>query len=634
MADRGGASESMRSIQTLNDKVLPCLRHIFESHAGPGQKWAEAQVKAFVQKVQDNDDATPAATRLFNQPDVDFNGFLGYMTSPDSAISIPWNKCDLSWPLASYYISSSHNTYLTGNQLSSDSTTGAYTNVLLRGCRCVEVDVWDGDESDAESTASSVGGDAGNGSGNEKPKPKRQRKFGMLKKRLPDSLASKLEKTSLGKKWEHRDADKHGDAATARANVGEAPAEATEEPEAAIVEPRVLHGYALTREVSFRDVCNAIRESAFAVTNLPLIISLEVHCSPQQQAVMVSIMKEAWEGLLVTEPETKAGSLPSPHELRGKILIKVKYVPPNAALEESESGEDDRAGVDAATQKKPSETIQELSRLGIYTQAVSFKTWTQPEASMPTHVFSLSERKFLDHREKHGADLFRHNRHYLMRAYPSGLRISSSNLSPLVFWGSGTQMVALNWQQTDEGMMLNEGMFAGTGGYVLKPEGKSNYYRYRPDIQPKPEQSISTTRKTLSLAITFLAAQSIPLPHPGPSPKRFNPYVKTEIHADGSNGGGRAHEAEYKARTRTHRGCDVDFAGERVSFGAIVGLVEELTFVRFTVRDDEIGRDDLAAWACVRLDRLGQGYRFIHLLDSKGALTEGVVLVKVEKTLA
>lgn len=56
--------------------------------------------------------------------------------------------------------------------------------------------------------------------------------------------------------------------------------------------------------------------------------------------------------------------------------------------------------------------------------------------------------------------------------------------------------------------------------------------------------------------------------------------------------------------------------------------------MRFTVRDDEIGRDDLAAWACVRLDRLGQGYRFIHLLDSKGALTEGVVLVKVEKTLA
>lgn len=469
----GGASDSMRSIQTLNGEVLLYLRRIFESHAGPDQKWSETQAKTFVHKVQASDEATPAATRLLEQPAVDFNGFLGYMTSPDSAISIPWKKCDLSWPLASYYISSSHNTYLTGNQLSSDSTTGAYTNVLLRGCRCVEVDVWDGDESDTESTASSLSGDEGESSGREKPKAKRKSRFGMLKKRLPDSLAAKLEKTSLGKKMEHRDAEKHGAAAAVEANAGEA-AEVTGEPGVSMVEPRVLHGYTLTRDVSFRDVCNAIRESAFTVTDLPLIISLEVHCNPQQQAVMVSIMKEAWEGLLVTEAEAKAGSLPSPDDLRGKILIKVKYVPPNTGPEEPESGEDDRAGVDAAKREKPSKIIQELSRLGIYTQAVSFKAWTQPEASMPTHIFSLSENKFLDHYEKHRADLFHHNTHYLMRAYPSGLRISSSNLSPPLFWGLGAQIVALNWQQTDEGMMLNEGMFAGTGGYILKPEGKPN----------------------------------------------------------------------------------------------------------------------------------------------------------------
>jgi phosphatidylinositol phospholipase C, delta len=59
--------------------------------------------------------------------------------------------------------------------------------------------------------------------------------------------------------------------------------------------------------------------------------------------------------------------------------------------------------------------------------------------------------------------------------------------------------------------------------------------------------------------------------------------------------------------------------------------MDELTFVRFTVRDDEIGRDDLAAWACVRLDRLGDGYRFVHLLDANARLTEGVILLKVEK---
>lgn len=146
-------------------------------------------------------------------------------------------------------------------------------------------------------------------------------------------------------------------------------------------------------------------------------------------------------------------------------------------------------------------------------------------------------------------------------------------------------------------------------------------------------------RKTLSLTITFLAAQSIPLPQSDTSAQRFHPYIKTEVHADGSNhlspvNDGLGHAGEYKARTRTHHGRDVDLGGEKVVFDAIDGLVEELTFVRFTVRDDEIGRDDLAAWACVRLDRLGQGYRFIHLLDATGAVTEGAVLVKVDKTLA
>ena len=63
-------------------------------------------------------------------------------------------------------------------------------------------------------------------------------------------------------------------------------------------EPRVLHGYTLTQSVTFRSVCHAIRNSAFISTELPLIVSLEVHASLEQQEVMVEIMREIWSEYL------------------------------------------------------------------------------------------------------------------------------------------------------------------------------------------------------------------------------------------------------------------------------------------------------------------------------------------------
>lgn len=148
-------------------------------------------------------------------------------------------------------------------------------------------------------------------------------------------------------------------------------------------------------------------------------------------------------------------------------------------------------------------------------------------------------------------------------------------------------------------------------------------------------------RKTLSLSLTFFAAQGIPVPPEDKSARSFKPYVKVELHVDASEvalGGpvktdGHEREGDYKAKTKTQKGCNVDFNKQKIEFREIPGLVEELTFVRFTVRDDEFGRDDLAAWACVRLDRLAEGYRLIPLIDTNGHATEGIVLVRVEKTL-
>lgn len=188
-------------------------------------------------------------------------------------------------------------------------------------------------------------------------------------------------------------------------------------------------------------------------------------------------------------------------------------------------------------------------------------------------------------------------------------------------------------------------MFAGSGGYVLKPPG----YRCPKPASPEgdeapspPQEAPPVQHRILDLEVKVLAAQNIPLPLDTTSPRSFNPYVKVELHVE-ENGerhgvaAGAAEEeekeGEFKASTATAKGTrDPDYKGEVLAFKGVPGVVEELSFVRFVVRDDEkFRKDDLAAWACVRLDRLRMGYRFVHLLDARGRETDGVLLVKVMK---
>jgi hypothetical protein len=526
------------------------------------------------------------------------------MTSPASAAMGPAKTHDLSYPLSNYFISTSHNTYLSGNQLYGEASTSAYKNVLVRGCRCLEIDVWNGEEDAGSEEDEAMGKDE-----------KRSSRLGRFASKVKDldskaHLRDHLHHSSTAK--EAPPVQSH----LTRPNTDQMPAPWRSTPQPARIEPRVLHGHTLTKEVSFRSVCETIRDNAFIACTLPVIISLEVHANLQQQEIMVEIMRSTWQGLLVdldAAQEEKILHLPSPNELRNKILIKVKWSPnPDSKTGEStdprdhliaEASEEEDENTFAppptsagqpAKAKKASKILHELSKLGVYTRAYSFKTFSAPEASLPNHVFSLSEAKVQDFCEEgspHPSIVFNHNRNYLMRVFPSGLRVNSSNVEPTFLWRQGAQMVALNWQKWDRGMMLNEGMFAGEEGWVLKPEGyRGTISSIKGDVEG--EKSV-VRRKNMDITIELFAGQDLPLPAEKAHASRFHPYVKMQLHVDNraprsertkrssSDNESDADDSEiFKRRSKTSKTADPDFGGEKLHWSKLSGVIEELSFLR------------------------------------------------------
>lgn len=105
---------------------------------------------------------------------------------------------------------------------------------------------------------------------------------------------------------------------------------------------------------------------------------------------------------------------------------------------------------------------------------------------------------------KHPLAVIAHTETQLIRTYPAGLRIDSSNFNPVFFWSFGAQMVALNYQTEDLPMHINRAMFEQTNnyGYVCKPSimwNRSNlmYRRFNP--LDKEFDGIHTTQIVINI---------------------------------------------------------------------------------------------------------------------------------------
>lgn len=550
------------------------------------------------------------------------DAFVGFLASKHN-LPIAEEPADytLDRPMNEYFISSSHNTYLLGRQVAGRSSIEGYITALVRGCRCVEVDCWDG----------------------------------------PDG------------------------------------------------QPQVVHGRTLTSSISFKEVMTTINKYAFAKSNYPLWISLEVHCSPMQQAIMAETIKEAFGAKLVTEPlDPTSDKLPPPNELMERILIKVKEprmrddssslssavianasrgrgnslgsaspaarptmpetpVPaisqslPQSPLlagvgypkritsksrvntinegevpEHRSSMSDTDSGSESGTgNRSANKTIPVLGRLGVYCAGVKFPGFDAPAAKKFNHIFSFMESSFSKNsrtkEDKMALDI--HNMRYLMRVYPDGTRLASSNFDPLIYWRRGVQMAALNWQTFDLGMQLNRAMFEGgqdSSGYVLKPPELR-------DIQVLPyNQDIARGKKERSVvtfSIDLLSAQQLMRPANLSNGKTMDFYVEVEVfHANDKRDKKEAnitstHEPDSPLKVQTEvireNGFNPLFMSGQFKF-KVTTKHPDLIFVRWSVKLSNDGenystkdRPPIASYTA-KLRNLKEGYRTLPLLNHAG----------------
>ena len=90
-------------------------------------------------------------------------------------------------------------------------------------------------------------------------------------------------------------------------------------------EPMVTHGMTLTTKIRLRDVLEVIKAYAFDASPYPVILSLENHCSNQQQTMMAMQFNTIFGDMLATENLSEGNTLPSPEKLKYKVILKGRF---------------------------------------------------------------------------------------------------------------------------------------------------------------------------------------------------------------------------------------------------------------------------------------------------------------------
>ncbi|KAK6935726.1 C2 domain [Dillenia turbinata] len=455
---------------------------------------------------------------------------------------------DMEAPLSHYFIYTGHNSYLTGNQLSSDCSVEPIVRALRRGVRVIELDIW------------------------------------------PNSTNDDVE---------------------------------------------VRHGGTLTTAVKLIECLTSIKDNAFHASKYPVVITFEDHLSADLQAKVARMVTKTF-GDMLFYPTAALTEFPSPEELKERIIISTK--PPkefldsqSSKLKEKHSKEFIDSAGEAETETSNKPDLEEYAEEDIQNAVPGYKSLIAIHAGKPKGQLanalmaglskvtrlSLSEQELENAAKKHGTDIVRFTQRNLLRVYPKGTRVDSSNYNPLIGWRHGAQMVALNMQGYGKHLWVTHGMFRANGGcgYVKKPQFLLDVGPNNEVFDPNEELEVKTTLKVKVYIGDGWRLDFRRTAFDLYSPPDF--YTKVRIVGVPAD----------KKKKKTHVIEDqwVPKWNQEFKFPL---TVPELALLQIEVKEyDPSGRNDFGGQTCLPLSELRPGIRSVPLNNRKGAQYKSVRLL-------